>query len=114
MLLNLGERGPQFGLLPWMQARKMPLMAYSPLGQGLPLRHPGLAEVAGRHGATPAQVALAWCLSRPGVLAIPKTGSAVRARENAGALCLTLTADDHATLDTAFPPLRGKRPLAML
>lgn len=114
VLLHLGERGPEFDLLPWMQGRKMPLMAYSPLGQGPLLRHAALAEVAARHGATPAQVALAWGISRPGVLVIPKTGSAARARENAGALRLALTADDHATLDAAFPPPRRKRPLAML
>ncbi|MFM7304830.1 MAG: hypothetical protein ACKO4X_16080 [Alphaproteobacteria bacterium] len=89
------------GLLTWMQARKMPLMAYSPLGQGPPLQHPGLTEAA-----------LAWCLSRPGVLAIPKTEGAARA--NTGALRLALTADDHVTLDTAFPPPRRKRPLVML
>ncbi len=114
VLLNLGERGPEFDLLPWMQARGMPLMAYSPLGQGPLLRHAALAEVAGRHGATPAQIALAWCIARPGVVAIPKTGNAARAKENAGALRLSLTAEDHATLDAAFPPPGRKRPLAML
>ncbi len=114
VLLNLGERGPDFALLPWMQARGMPLMAYSPLGQGPLLRHAALREVAERLGATPAQVALAWCIGKPGVLAIPKTGDAARARENAGALLLTLAAEDHAALDAAFPAPRRKRPLAML
>ena len=114
VLLNLGERGAEFSLLPWMQARGMPLMAYSPLGQGPLLRHPALAAVAARHGATPAQVALAWCIARPGVVAIPKTANAARARENAGAWRLRLTEEDHAALDAAFPQPRRKRPLAML
>ncbi len=114
VLLNLGERGPEFSLLPWMQGRGMPLMAYSPLGQGPLLHKPALRAVAERLSATPAQVALAWCVSRPGVVAIPKTGNAERARENAGAWRLRLTAEDHATLDAAFPPPRRRKPLAML
>jgi len=114
VLLNLGERGPEFDLVPWMAERGMPLMAYSPLGQGPLLRHPALVGVARRLGATPAQVALAWCLSRPGVVAIPKTGNVARVRENAAARQLRLSAEDHAALDAAFPPPRRKRPLAML
>ena len=114
VLLHLGERGPEFDLMPWMAARAMPLMAYSPLGQGPLLRKPVLREVADRHGATPAQVALAWCIEKPGVIAIPKTSSVDRIRQNAGALRLSLTEADHATLDAAFPPPRRARPLAML
>lgn len=114
VLLHLGERGPEFDLMPWMAARGMPLMAYSPLGQGTLLSASALAAVAARHGATPAQVALAWCIAKPGVIAIPKTANAARARENAGALALTLSAADHAELDAAFPPPRRRRPLAML
>lgn len=114
VLLHLGERGPEFDLLPWMTARAMPLMAYSPLGQGPLLRAPALRAVAERHGATPAQVALAWCLGKPGVIAIPKTASAERARENAGALALSLSAVDQVELDAAFPAPRRRRPLAML
>jgi diketogulonate reductase-like aldo/keto reductase len=89
-------------------------MAYSPLGQGPLLRHPALVGVARRLGATPAQVALAWCLSRPGVVAIPKTGNVARMRENAAARQLRLSAEDHTALDAAFPPPRRKQPLAML
>ncbi len=114
VLLHLAERGPEFDLLPWMAARGMPLMAYSPLGQGALLRQPALHAVAERHGATPAQVALAWCMAKPGVMAIPKTVKAERVRENAGALALTLSEADHAELDVAFPPPRRKRQLAML
>jgi diketogulonate reductase-like aldo/keto reductase len=114
VLLSLGERGPEFDLLPWMQGQGMPLMAYSPLGQGPLLRKTALRAVAERLGATPAQVALAWCLSRAGVVAIPKSGDAARVRENAGALRLRLTPEDHAALDAAFSPPARKRPLAML
>jgi len=114
LLLHLAERGPEFDLLPWMAARAMPLMAYSPLGQGAILGAPALRAVAARHGATPAQVALAWCLSRPGVIAIPKSADADRVRQNAAAGDIALTEADHAELDAAFPPPRRRRPLAML
>ncbi|WP_160123758.1 aldo/keto reductase [Rhodovarius lipocyclicus] len=114
VLLHPGERGVEFDLLPWMQARGMPLMAYSPLGQGPVLRNPALGKIAARHGATAAQVALAWSISHPGVIAIPKSGRAARAAENAKALELELTAQDLAEIDAAFPPPRRKRPLAML
>ena len=114
VLLHPGERGVEFDLLPWMQQQGMPLMAYSPLGQGPILRNPALAAIAARHKATAAQVALAWSISHQGVIAIPKSGKPVRARENAAALELTLTEQDLAAIDAAFPPPRRKRPLAML
>lgn len=115
VLLNLDARGAAFDLLPFCAARGMPVMAYSPLGQGgRMLRHPALARVAARHGATPAQVALAWSLSHPGVCAIPKTATPARLRENAAAMELHLTPEDHAALDAAFPPPRRKLPLEMI
>jgi diketogulonate reductase-like aldo/keto reductase len=90
-------------------------MAYSPVGQGgRMLRHKALAEVAARHGATPAQVALAWTLRRPGVIAIPKAADPAHVHENAASAALRLTKEDHATLDAAFPSPQRKRPLAIL
>ncbi|MBS7788839.1 aldo/keto reductase [Roseococcus sp. SDR] len=115
VLLNLEHRGPEYDLLPFCAARGMPVMAYSPVGQGgALLRHPGLVAVARTRGATPAQVALAWTLSRPGVISIPKATSLAHLRENAAAREITLTAEEHAALDAAFPPPRRKRSLAML
>jgi diketogulonate reductase-like aldo/keto reductase len=115
VLYNLSERGIEFDLLPWCERHKVPIMAYSPVGQGgRMLRHEALAEVAARHGASPAQVALAWTLRRPDVIAIPKAADPKHVRENAAAATLRLTEEDHATLDAAFPPPRRKRPLAIL
>jgi diketogulonate reductase-like aldo/keto reductase len=115
VLYNLGERGIEFDLMPWCEQRNVPVMAYSPVGQGGPLlRHKALAEVAARHGATPAQIALAWTLRRPGVIAIPKAADPDHVRQNARAGALRLTEDDHATLDAAFPAPQRKRPLAIL
>ncbi|WP_333671307.1 aldo/keto reductase [Elioraea tepidiphila] len=115
VLYNLGERGIEFDLIPWCESRNVPIMAYSPVGQGgRMLRHKALAEVAARHGATPAQVALAWTLRRPGVIAIPKAADPAHVRENAASAALRLTKEDHATLDAAFPSPQRKRPLAIL
>ena len=115
VLYNLGVRGIEFDLLPWCRERRMPVMAYSPVGQGgRLLQHPALREVAARHAATPAQVAIAWTLRDPGVVSIPKAANAEHVRLNAKALDLRLTADDFVTLDAAFPPPRRKQPLGIL
>jgi diketogulonate reductase-like aldo/keto reductase len=114
VLYNLSERGIEWDLLPWCRKRGLPLMAYTPLGQGALLRDPALARVGRRHGATPAQVALAWLLSRDGVLAIPKAGRVAHVRENRKAADIVLDAQDLAELDAAFPPPDGPSPLAIL
>ena len=114
VLYNLGTRGIEFDLLPWCRARGMPVMAYSPVGQGSTLlRSAALQQVAERHGATPAQVAIAWTL-QPGVISIPKASDPAHVRENAAAAALRLTQADHATLDAAHKPPRRKQPLDML
>jgi pyridoxine 4-dehydrogenase len=62
---------------------------------------PSLAGVAQRHGATPAQVRLAWTLHQaPNVLAIPGTGDPAHLEQNVAAAALRLDADDLAQLDT--------------
>ena len=114
VLYNLSERGIEWDLLPWCRKRGLPLMAYTPLGQGALLRDPALARVGRRHGATPAQVALAWLLSRDGVLAIPKAGRVAHVRENRKAADIVLDAQDLAELDAGFPPPDGPSPLAIL
>ncbi len=114
VLYNLEHRGPEFDLVPWMQQQAMPMMAYSPVGQGGQLlRHPALREVARRHDATPAQIAIAFTLAQPGTTSIPKATDLAHLRENAAA-AIRLTPEDRATLDAAFPPPRRKHALAML
>ena len=115
VLYNLSARGPEFDLLPFCASRNMPVMAYSPVGQGgALLGHPALRAVAARHGATPAAVALAFVLRRPGVIAIPKASDPTHVRDNASAAGITLTAEDFAALEAAFAPPRRKRALEML
>jgi diketogulonate reductase-like aldo/keto reductase len=114
VLYNLSRRGIEYDLLPWSQQRRIPIMAYSPIEQGRILGHAALRDVAARHGATPAQVGLAWVLRQEGVIAIPKARSAEHVRQNRAALDLSLTAQDLADLDRAFPPPTRPRPLEML
>ncbi|HUQ57642.1 aldo/keto reductase [Lentzea sp.] len=114
ILYNLTRRGPEHDLLPWHAETGIPVMAYSPVEQGRLLGSPVLASVARRHDATAAQVALAWVLRLPHVNAIPKAGTVEHVRDNARALDLTLTDEDLAELDRAFPPPSGPEPLAML
>ncbi len=115
VLYNPGERGIEFDLLPWCQAQGIPVMAYCPLGQGGQLlRNPAIVEVARRHGAQPAQVALAWSLRQPGVLVIPKSSNPTHLRANASAAEIELSAEDLAILDAAFPPPAHHQPLQMV
>jgi diketogulonate reductase-like aldo/keto reductase len=114
LLYNLGRRGLEWDLLPWLRRRRIPLMAYSPIEQGRLLRKPALTTFAKRLGMTPAQVAIAWLLAQDGVIAIPKTASRERLEENAGALSHTLTPAQLRELDAMFPPPSGPMPLEML
>jgi diketogulonate reductase-like aldo/keto reductase len=115
VLYNPEYRGIEFDLLAWQAAHRIPVMAYSPVGQGgRLLRHPALKAVAARHGVTPAQVAIAWSLRHPNVISIPKAGAAAHVRENAAAGALVLTPEDLAEIDRAYKPPVHRQSLAML
>src|SRR5213596_4199799 len=89
------------------------LMAYSPIGHGRGLlENATLKKIAKRHDGTPAQIALAWVLRQPGVIAIPKASSEKHVRDNARSIDIELTKEDLADLDQAFPPPRIERALA--
>ena len=118
VLYHLGSRGIEFDLLPLLQKKDISVMAYCPLAQAGRLRQglmesPTVREIAQTHGATPAQVLLAFLLSKPGVIPIPRTGKASHTLENAGAARLTLTGEELAALDAAFPAPKRKTPLDM-
>jgi diketogulonate reductase-like aldo/keto reductase len=74
ILYNLSRRGPEYDLLPWMEERGLPTTAYSPIEQGRLRRSGALDEIGRKHGATLYQIALAWVMRRPDVIAIPKGG----------------------------------------
>jgi len=114
VLYHLGSRGIEWDLLPACRERGIPVMAYSPLGQGAILGKPALAKVAARHGVTPAAVALAWVLRGEGVIAIPKAADLGHLEANARAAGLVLDEADLEDLDAAFPPPSRPSSLAML
>jgi 2,5-diketo-D-gluconate reductase A len=64
--------------------------AYSPLGQGSDLNAAAVKALAGKYGATPAQVVLAWHLAQ-GTIVIPKSADSNRMRENLGAVGIGLS-----------------------
>lgn len=115
VLYNPEARGIEFDLLPWCADRHLPVMAYSPVGQGgALLRHPAILDVASRHGVGPAAVAIAWSVRLPGIISIPKASDPDHVRANAAAAGLDLSAADLAAIDAAFPPPRRRQPLEML
>lgn len=137
--LSLWTRDPLDQVVPWCEAHGVAFLPYSPLGRGYltgrlsadDLNGPdfrrqlprfereamaanrriveGIRAVADRHGATNAQVALAWLLARsPVVIPIPGTKRVRYLEENAGAAGLELTREDLADLD-ALPAPVGDR-----
>ena len=114
VLYNVSRRGTEYDLLPSLRQRGVNLMAYTPIEQGRILANAALRDIAQRHQATPAQIALAWVIRNEGVVAIPRASSSVHVRENAGALDIRLTPADLAEIDRAFPPPTRAQPLEMI
>jgi diketogulonate reductase-like aldo/keto reductase len=114
VLYNLSSRGIDYDLLPQAAREGIPVMAYSPIGQGDLTRDLRLAALGERHGATTAQIALAWTMRHPHVIAIPKSSSLAHVRDNRAAADIVLSAVDLAELDRLFPPPNRKQPLDMI
>ena len=116
VLYHPNSRGIEYELLPWCEKRGVAIMAYSPLGHTTSrlLRSPALVAISGRHGVTPAQVALAWGLRFSNVISIPKASDPAHVRDNAAAIDVALTAEDLAEIDAAHRPPGRKQPLDLL
>jgi aryl-alcohol dehydrogenase-like predicted oxidoreductase len=144
---NLVDRSPEQYLLPFAESTGHIVIAYSPLAQGLlsgkydrdhrpanrirassPLFLPEnldragdliatLREVADAHAATPAQIALAWVIHHPAVVAIPGASSVGQVESNAAAADIDLTEDEYQALHAAavrFRPVTGPAALPHL
>lgn len=116
VLYHLGSRGIEHDLLPLLRRHEMPVMAYCPLAQAGRLRRglmaaPAVQQAARNHGATPAQILLAFLLDQPGVIPIPRSGNAAHTRQNAAAARIRLTEEERQALDRAFPAPAYKTPL---
>ncbi|HEV7977005.1 aldo/keto reductase family oxidoreductase [Amycolatopsis sp.] len=87
-------------LLDSLAAQGIAYVPYFPLGGFSPLQSEELSAVAGRLGATPMSVALAWLLQRsPNILLIPGTSSVAHLRENVTGAALTLPEVELAVLN---------------
>jgi len=144
---SLVDRSPERDLLPFAQAHDRVVIAYSPLAQGLlsgryhrdsrpvnrvraasPLFLPdnleragdlvaALREVADAHSATPAQIALAWVIHQPAVVAIPGASSVQQLESNVAAAEIDLAEDEYRSLQAAsdrFRPVTGPAALPRL
>lgn len=94
----------QSRLLPFMQARDIPVEAYAPLAVGEVMQDPTLKDIAAAHGISAAAVSAAWILSKPMGIAIPKTAKKERLAQNLGFADLTLTGEDIARIDALSRP----------
>jgi diketogulonate reductase-like aldo/keto reductase len=110
---SLRQRGVEYDLSPWHRQHKLATMAYCPIDQGALATHQALERIGRARGLKAAQVALAWVLRQPDVIAIPKSVSETHQRANWAAASEELTAAELQALDATFPPPRHKRPLAM-
>ena len=144
---SLVDRSPERDLLPFAASTGHVVIAYSPLAQGLlsgryhrdsrpanslrtasPLFLPEnldragdliavLGEVAGAHSAAPSQIALAWVIRRPGVVAIPGASSVGQLESNVAAADIDLADDEYQALCAAadrFRPVTGPATLPKL
>jgi diketogulonate reductase-like aldo/keto reductase len=112
VLYNLNRRQIEEELLPFCQAKQITIIAYTPLDSGQLAKdstlssHPEsvavLELVAAQVQKTLAQVALNWCISHPGVIAIPKSDRAGRVAENCHASGWSLSSAQMRLLDNAF------------
>ena len=114
VLYNLTARGIEWDLLPFCAQRAIPVMAYSPVGQGALRAHRKLATLAAPLGVTPTQLALAWSIRHPQVIAIPQSTDVAHLDDNRSAANIRLSSATLAALDSTFPPPRRRTPLAML
>jgi diketogulonate reductase-like aldo/keto reductase len=119
VLYNLSERGIERKLIPYCASHQIAVVAYTPFGQSKFPRPDStggrvLAEIAHRHSRTVRQVMLNWITRLENVFTIPKAGSLEHTRENAGGMGWTLSPDDLAAIDRAFPAPTRDVPLAML
>ena len=115
VLYNLEQRGIEFDLVPWQLEHKIPIMAYSPVGHGRRLLdNATLKKIAERNGATPAQIALAYLLRQPNIIAIPKASNPAHVSDNARSIGVQLKEQDLQDLDHEFPPPKSKQALGLI
>jgi diketogulonate reductase-like aldo/keto reductase len=114
VLYHLAERGIEWELLPWMRAHRLPVMAYSPLGQGSLPHSRRVAALSRRLAIAPADLALGWLLRGPDVIAIPASTDPAHIRANRAAGAVRLDRAALEAIDASFPPPTGPTPLTVV
>ncbi len=93
------HREPEYGLLEFAIRNHVTLQAYTPIEHGLVAKEKLLSEIGSKYGKTPIQVALNYLISRPRVIAIPKTENMDHLREILGAMGWRLRAEDIEVIE---------------
>lgn len=103
---NLVYREPEeTGLLAYCQNNDVFLVAWRPVGKGDLLQNTPmiLKEMCQKYQKTPAQIAINWLVSQPGVLTLSKTRNIEHLEENLGALNWEMTNEDIERIRREFP-----------
>ncbi len=87
-------------LVEWVRERDLPVVGYAPLARGRALRVDEIAGVADKHGASPAQVVLAWLTGKPNVVTVVKSTRREHLAENLRAPSLSLEDEDVRRIES--------------
>ena len=104
MPYHLADRRLEKEIIPYCRKENIAVLAYYPLGHGKLSNSSALANVGSRYGKTSSQVALNWLISQENVFPIPRASTAAHVKENVGSVGWTLSNEDRASLDKAYPP----------
>ncbi|BCA84842.1 hypothetical protein EsVE80_03650 [Enterococcus saigonensis] len=119
VLYNLGSRGIEFDLLPWMKKQQVPLIAYSPIAQGDRLGNQFLSDdllqrIASDHFVSVFQLLLAWAIRDEKTLAIPQSSNKDHVLANLAAAKIQLSHQEWQEIAARYPAPTKKQPLAVL
>jgi hypothetical protein len=102
-------RDPEEGLAKYMETSHITLIAYSPLARGAiftkkyALLSAMLGEIGEKHNISASQVALAWLVSKPNVVAIPKASNLEHTKQNVESGSISLTEDEIGKINSFLP-----------
>jgi 2,5-diketo-D-gluconate reductase B len=100
----------QTSMLAYLRGKGIPLTAYAPLAQGRAAKDATLAALGRKHGASAAQMAVAWLLDQDGVIVIPKAGRPESQKANLDAAAIRLNDEDRNVIASLPKDQRFVRP----
>ncbi|WP_439893536.1 aldo/keto reductase (plasmid) [Ralstonia sp. 25C] len=100
----------QSALLGYLGGKGIPLTAYAPLAQGRAAQDATLQAIGDKYGVSASQVAIAWLMDQPDVIAIPKAQRRASQQANLDALRLRLDDADRAAIAALPKTLRYVQP----